>query len=95
MVRRDLGQSTSEITLVVSVLALALVAASTVLIPVFSDGARELERSRSARPTVTEVGGIATATPDDVSGALAEHGGDTSSLEALTNAIGPPSNPGG
>lgn len=93
--RRDRGQSPSEITLVVSVVVLALLAASTVLIPVFSDGAKELDRARRARPAISEKAGVASATPDDASGALREMSGDMSAVDAVTSAIGPPSSIGG
>lgn len=72
--RRVRGQSASEISLVVAVIALAAVAASSTLIPLFQSGTRDLAgnlRQNGGAGGGEDASGRGTATAEDVVQAMA------------------------
>lgn len=85
--RRIRGQSASELSLVISVVALAVVAASTTMIPLFEDGVTNLGDDVRQILSMGSVGGVgggrgdntnasppSGASPGDVNNAIDEMG---------------------
>ena len=87
--RRVRGQSASEISLVVAVILLVAVAASTTLIPLFENGARELGNRRGPRNGTGEDPDAPRniATGEDVRNAM------LAGVPVIDADIGPPTAP--